>query len=342
MRGLFSVVVLVTGAVVGASAGCGKDSVKLDDLPGEANDAICEWFVQCGAVESADYCTPFLPGGLNSDLQAGVDNGSIAYDAEAAADCLSDIAGASCDLDDQGRRDLFASDDCDGVFTGTVAEGGDCYIDEQCVSEVCAALPCPQECCLGACAAAAAPVGVGESCLSAKCVTEAYCDDFVCAPLEAQGSPCSDDDNCQLGLACFSLGDGPSTCQPLPAEGEACDTSFFGFGGCNSLGLVCDPATGTCETWLFLGDACGPGSTRCSPYYLTCDAETNTCALLPDVGEPCVEACRGDLYCDYEGVPAAGVCAARKADGASCTDDSHCVGDTCTEAGLCGTDPSCV
>jgi hypothetical protein len=76
------------------------------------------------------------------------------------------------------------------------------------------------------------------------------------------------------------------------------------------------------------GGACTQ-SYECTTDY--CKGATSTadgaCDDLPGVGAECTDECAEGYYCDTSGTT--NVCAAKKANGADCTDDDECTSGTC-------------
>src|SRR5262249_18403918 len=109
----------------------------------------------------------------------------IDFDGGAAADCLAEMRShASCEI-----SGFFGDNPCAQVFTGTVAEGGACTFDTECVGDATCTETDPAcdanvACCAGTCGAASL--------------------------ISAEGGPCGDDVHlCDDGLYC-STPDGAS------------------------------------------------------------------------------------------------------------------------------------
>lgn len=319
---------------------CGGGGVAVEDLDDEVVDAQCESLVSCGLLESVDDCRALIAGDIDlGDLLAGVEDGSIEYDGSAAADCLDDLAGASCDPSvEDNRTDNPA---CDAAFTGTLADGADCYINEQCQSGNCVAQgTCTEQCCLGACEAAEVDAGIGESCAQVNCADGGYCADGTCVALVGQGTDCTNDDMCDYGLLCLALNDGPRQCNPPPGQGDPC----VGGESCPIQGLQCSFADGTCQPVLHAGDTCDPQNDLCSFFVGSCDAETMTCTPWPVAGEACPNfICGGGAWCDFDFETQMGQCMAPIANGGACTGDNQCESGNCDDMTMtCVADVVCV
>lgn len=133
------------------------------------------------------------------------------------------------------------------------------------------------------------PLPIGSDCTwEGACVDDAWCDakDSGCAgkcvAKSGLGAPCPADRFC--GMSSLS------------------SLSGFSWGPCED-GLMCNPATGTCQSSPKLGEdcvyECGTG-TYAYPCEegLYCDWTIGICKPMPELGEPCVYYCKGDLICN--------------------------------------------
>lgn len=189
--------------------------------------------------------------------RASVDAGRIAYDPAMATECLAAIEAATCAELDGGSGPAV----CDGVFTGTVADGDVCGSSDECATGWCdAGITCPWlcaarkpegsdcsdsgECLSGACDWAThlcvpdVPGAEGEPCGRGvdSCLPGLYCDSGVCRPRLAVAEYCSGFNNdCQTGLGCAE----DRRCRPLVPVGESCAAAACG------MGVYCSAAAGT-------------------------------------------------------------------------------------------------
>jgi hypothetical protein len=110
---------------------CEKAHECRDSYPGEDADFVAEY------GESADDCynevAPFISLAVTAAEQS-VDSGRADYDGDAAGECVDLIEGVTCEQ--------FYADEpppgyevCDEIFTGNVADGGDCEQDIECAEE---------------------------------------------------------------------------------------------------------------------------------------------------------------------------------------------------------------
>lgn len=319
-------------AAVAVLAACGGDDdggpIEIDDLGGALVSAYCSVYVGCGLIDDYATCSSLdLDVEIDADLVAAVKAGTIVYHEDLAGQCLGGIGGSSCE-----RNRLFDEPAaCEQVFEGTVAAGGQCAIDEQCISHQCDVPACPDQCCQGTCigdAPTPRPV-LGESCATSTRCVESFChqDTLVCTAYLALGATCNDTDECLTGVCngvCTALPTTGDTCMPATQEAT-----------CAKIGDICSQTTMTCVAVGLSGDPC---TTRadCSPIY-TCGASA-MCVLGPRVGEACPTGdCIDNSFCND-----AGMCQAPQADGASCTSNSECIGDCDDLSGLCATDPVCI
>lgn len=221
-------------AAIVCLAGCGDDggggALAPADYPAALADALCGKLDDCcdwsqlgePGIESYDDCVsavePYFEGNV-ADLEASLSRGRIEWNASLAANCLDDFEATAC-----GAPLSDALDACDAVVVAQVANGGQCSIDFECVSDVCAFDDVADE--EGTCATSAA----GD-----PCVLSCY----------GVGTDRSCFSTCTDGLVCSTRLEGEqtvSTCEVevLAGEGEscaenACDDSVF----CNEA-LVCE------------------------------------------------------------------------------------------------------
>ena len=147
-----------------------------------------------------------------------------------------------------------------------------------------------------------ATVGLGGNCNDAECSAGLYCHyeytgefepSATCQQYALEGESCANDQRCDAGLGCGSLG----ICQGPGQDGEPCDAA-----GCAS-GLWCDWEVNICRA--------GP------------EVE----------GAPCLEGvCSGDLWCDTQTDPMLPACRARIPNGERCAGHSQCESGFCPNA----------
>jgi hypothetical protein len=244
--------------------GCG--GVDLTDFQDESLDARCEYLTRCGLFPSETACQSYFAGrtAQSTSIVAAVDAGKVKYDEDLAEECIDALRDASCS---QGAS-LDSS--CDDIFVGTVADGGACAFDDECVSGTCSITDCTDACCPGMCVPSRPVPKIGEMC-NFVCEDGAYCaDDNTCHAELPVGAACADPFACVPGAYCADRTTTTSgTCKKLPATGEACVDI------CGNIGDYCD---GTCKPVGQLGAVCSKDD-ACSFYY-ECD-ETMHCAETP-------------------------------------------------------------
>ncbi len=303
--------------LVSVVAACGGNSpIAIKDLPQKFNDADCANEVECDEQPDNTTCEASL--GNNSDSESltlidDVNSGKVKYDSGAAQSCLDEISNNPCDF--SGLHDTAT--DCVKIFTGTIATGAACDIDQECVSGSCTQTDttCDRDttCCMGTCAAAAAALAaVGAACdtNSNPCVDTAYCKQTdptgqtstagTCAALvTASGGACdSDVGSCANPLYCnldFTTGIG--TCKAPAASGAACLTTDLL--PCVDDRQYCDPTMMKCLQKVAVGGAC-PANVLCEDL-ATCVSAV--CVANPGLGATCdgttsgAPLCLGNLSC---------------------------------------------
>jgi hypothetical protein len=313
-----------TGGMASASGGAGGmippgDPIPIASFGNEYVNASCAAAARCGAYPTLASClaTNQVGGGFLT-LQADVAAARVTYDPAKAATCLAAVRNGPCTVTASVAESANASA-CDGVFGGTVAVGGACFISGECAGTSICIPPaaCATACCMGVCTA---PVAANASCATAPCVEGTYCRQistttFRCTPQAAtEGASCDAGDACKPPLFCaLDAGGMTASCmKSLPGSGAACDP----FTGCDDeLQDYCN-AQKVCSKRVAVGQAC------------TVATETT-----PD-------NCVWYAYCD------AGVCKAFGAPGAACLSDaegnSNCLGaQTCAAPGMtCAAPPA--
>ena len=168
-------------------------------------------------VEAMDWCNA---------ASAAIGAAHVTFDASAAAACLADIPGLAC------WQNLNASPNCTKVFTGTVAEGGECYPTMPMGAQECApGTVCTSSGsdCTGTCVAheiTPRPAVIGAACTGAgDCVGDQGA--LTCVgstgPIQsgmgtcevpAESGPCNWPYDCLTGACAHATAIMPGTCQP--------------------------------------------------------------------------------------------------------------------------------
>ena len=311
--------------------------VAIDDLGSRVVDAVCQQYVRCGVFTNQSFCAATFRI-HEQDIVAAVKDGTVKYDGGKAADCLAAFSADTCDPTTHEAR--VEPQACKDTFKGTVADGGACEVNEQCVSQSCNLQSCSMACCPGTCAPTpAAPAAIGQPCTGA-CADGAFCKSGTCAALLAAGTTCQSDSDCDYGLACVGA-TGAEKCAAAPSAGQAC-VSHYGSStpsSCIVEGLTCDTTAMKCVAFLDSGATCSAQGPQCKQD-LACDPTTSKCGALPAVGQSCSGSCAVGAFCDFSGT---GKCVAVLPDGQACTSDEACQSgncDTtttkCTEPATCG------
>ena len=234
------------------------------------------------AACKADY---FDSGAVDlTALVQDIDSGKIIYDASQGAACFDAIAATACTQQATSQGGPTNSS-CTSVIRGTVAAGGNCVTDAECLGGSCHQPSCSTSCCLGTCGQ---PLAAGAACTSSTdCVAGDYCSSQgTCQPQGAQGQPCTYNSQCQSGLACDSAGSG--TCVPYVKDGQPCTPDGA---DCENINGFCDPTSGKCRSRLAVGAACsvpdGGISRISSGCVFYADCRDGTCVTLPGMGEAC-------------------------------------------------------
>ena len=317
------------GADGGAAGGLSLDAYCAGQIA-----ASCAYAVRCGIAESGAACEALVKYLFVSELgstdpcaplHSAIEDGRIAYHPDQASACLDVVRGAlPCEL----VPDSNAVPACVAALEGKVAQGGSCFLHEECgTTDYCTAH-------IGACPGTCQPrKDIGEPVAQdeRECKTGLYA--YVgsadvtcqapsgpgdsCAPLKAGGQP----QHCASGYFCSKT---TNKCAAFRAAGAACS----GIGEC-APNLEC--RGGTCQALVGLRDSCSLLDRGMCRFGLTCDA-AGVCSELGALGgrcwtevdchQPTTLYCSGaDLSADP---PTQGVCAPRKTSGAACAASTEC------------------
>lgn len=351
MRNKLLAVVAVSG--LGLLSGCPDDttSVPLAEVGDRLGQATCDRLLECSALGavllSQTTCAQAVWSYRNGDLsrlQTWVDDGTLAYDGEAMAACLDDMASVPCSaLSTETPTDVGR---CGEALVGTVAVGGGCEDSVQCLSgNYCATeMACPGTCQPRVAAA-------GDCTIDAACAPGLDCAGGRCVAFGQAGAACgmSGQPGCALGFQCDATRM-PVSCQPITwtaASGATCNPSAGVF--CQA-GLVCaqtamSPSTYQCHAPVGAGAACFRAVPNGCPVGQVCIVEsgqvTGVCSAQGAVGQPCLTGggvlfgCVDSASCDN----ATDICVALVDNGAACTSSAQCqddcVGNICEQRLAC-------
>lgn len=328
--------VAIATAIASLAACGGSSSVAITDLGSSLLDAQCQHYVDCGVVESVAVCKDLLRNFFNTAaIEGGITAGKIKYDGGKAGECIDAFAGASCNPGDQGNRTTPQA--CLDAIKGTIADGGACANDNECISQSCNNPTCSMACCPGTCDATQTKAAIGAACNPGACVDGAFCKaaatgtGSTCTALVAAGAACNVDDECAFGTVCLGA-TGATTCVKPAAKGAACIADGDGF-SCGTQGLDCNQVTMKCEGRLFTGATCDPQNDRCATY-LSCDSTSMKCVGAPAIGQPCVSGCASGAYCKPDASGTTSTCTAKQANGATCASGTECTSGHCDTASM--------
>lgn len=271
------------------------------------NDSECSsGFCSVPAADACGTCQAYLPNGQQCQRDAQCNPASSYCDETgfgSSNTCEAYTAlSMTCTRDDAcGPGNVCAST---GGFQRTcqvaVALGGACTGNRfQCARTAGSPLPetiCSSENAAGTCipvqTTAGGTCGNGERIAplfgprGPFCLETEYCSSGLCTPRRTTGQPCTDTEQCAMGLYCDNQGQtATDQCQPYKDVNQACSSSAQ----CKNL-LTC--ALAICQPGFGLvGEACN-AMVPCAEGY--CDATTNMCTALEADGATCT----GDAQCE--------------------------------------------
>jgi hypothetical protein len=304
-----------------------------------------------------------------ADLIQAIEAGVIEFDGAELRRCLTRYRSSCFGWESYVRTPGGLVDRCREAFRGSVAIGGECFRDEDCVPEgFCVKSEGSLYGCPGACRNRAA---IGELCYTnldgclrtnvnheTQCRArflpsgeiERRCVEYIPAlQSSGVGEPCGpvarDDTSrtfhwCEAGLSCDSS---TSTCRSLIPLGEQCTTP-------EGLPLPCERSfcsdRGVCEGGTVqhaLGDPCGDFMPCNTFENLGCGLE-RTCRSIGTgaAGSACgAGRCEDGLACYGNGINGY-QCQTPKAAGASCISSDECLSESCVSADSTGQMSACV
>ena len=347
-------------ALAGCPDGGGSATTALthDTYTQSVATAFCDALLNCdqrvdvpfgvlfdSTAECADALSVLFEGSA-SELAPFLADGSVTFNADRAASCLSTIAANPCTNPPQ--FDVLCTD----VYTGNVAAGGDCVANPQCApGTYCLRVA---DACPGTCTAQKA---AGESCQQdTECLggtgSVGSCFAGQCGTIAPGSTPAA------VGAACGLTGSGPDyVTQPcvdgshckMPDDGETgtC-TEMVATGATCTQGDVCADSGGcvpdasgafSCvspKVARSAGAACGMvdgGVTLCDPFAGLDCSEDDVCVQVSGDGtegamcEPGFlgESCNDGLYCNYDTKQ----CTAQVGDGEACMMYEECRSGVC-------------
>ncbi len=313
----------------------GGAPVAIDDWPAAVTEAACRAMSECDSLppklrySGVANCKLMLSMGMPTtlaELQKAAEAaqaGQAKYDPAKAGECLKSVA-AHCGLD--GTE----PEACALTFTGTLADGAACKLNDTCVSGLCKREPGQGLECEGKCTK---PLAQGVACsFGDACEGDLACVGSVCAPQIATkvGESCSQPAVCAKGLFCNYDGMEP-VCEVLFDEGTSCET----VGVCKQghfckFSAVEDDSSGVCTKQSGVDGPCKhPSAPAADPMAcavgLVCLAEgpagTQTWACQSGAGLG--SACKSAKHCKYvdtwcKGEAGAGTCAVLSDKGGQC------------------------
>ena len=352
---------------LGLAAACGDSesgsdddngvSIPLEDIPAQYASAICSAYTNC----LGDLFAIFRPGEdcvKNTTIQleeelaglpALVEAGRIKYHGTKLRACLDEVSGSDCSALNQR-----APETCEAALEGTIAEGGDCELDEECEGA--------QYCrvdggCPGTCTRLEQAGGVCSD--NSDCVSGLMCGETgrCVAPAKADEACKQGEPDCGAGYLCLgedAAANTPGTCRQVEStfSGKTGDDCSLETNLC-ATGYACeitklDPIGGTCAGMVGSGDTCRaafPDECPADEYCLLggnpLDPLEGNCTPKPKAGEPCgkglgpaSDQCAPYARCD------AGVCRELAHLGEGCTVKATCYSGRCID-GACVAANSC-
>ncbi len=339
-----------------ALAGCpgGGGTVPLEDVPTRLAPSYCALLDRCanpfvgpylfGSGSCEDGIEPLIEDSFLGRASQAVRDGTVVYHGDRVDGCLTALDSAGCSLD------TVVATACTDIFEGTVAAGGACAWDEECVSGYCSDTDgmCPGTC--------ASFIGAGGSCMAEGCAPGLTCANGTCSAVSVAGGACEG----AAGLSCSGIdltcvgseGEAPGTCRSWTEvlNGDVGDSCTIADDLCDE-GLSCvfagvegGMARFECAAGVASGAACSQGFPDPCPDAQYCMMGAmpgmGTCTALPTAGQMCASGqCAPGLRCVVPEGSANGTCTSAARLGQPCQGNAGCLSSVC-EDGVCAT-PGC-
>ncbi|MFH2007006.1 MAG: hypothetical protein ABI333_10515 [bacterium] len=276
MSGKFLVGTACAALLVAPSAcsdntgGPGGESVPFESYCDEWVAMACEVAAACDCLDgySEALCRTYLITDCRDEVEAPVNAGRMAFDPQAAGQCIQQQWEIAHDCDLTGADWPQA---CDDMLVGQVPAGQYCDSDSECLTP----LECYNDSCVDL-------PGEGQACLQGSCETDHFCGvDDLCHRYRAQGQPCPEGDYaCDDDLYCDSRTD---TCEHYLASQADCSHASW---ACDD-DLYCSMASQVCRPYPTAGLDCDDSEGECAED-LYCD-EGYVCRLQQGAGAVCAQ-----------------------------------------------------
>jgi hypothetical protein len=306
----------------GAAMDAGVDAgLSLEQVCAQSASAYVQRLVRCGELTPAlaQLYEPLFAQQCPASIPPGVADGRIVLDAAAVQQCLSQARTASC---------LEEPANCN-ILRGTVAGGGACFENDECVSGFSCdtSTACPGTC-IARVAVGLSP-GPGQECVASAYSLGGTCTTLVAANAScAGGLSCAEPNVCSAQNVCAALPlqralnescDVGQPCgQGLQCVNDVCVARVTENGACSDVrrcqdGLRCS-STNVCVVVQYgnAGASCAEGGDACKPG-LFCELISNTCTPLRSIGGACTDTggeCEPQLYCSMNACKAPGALSA--------------------------------
>lgn len=280
-------------SLLGLAAACGDSGLSSSQFPVDDVARVeCRQLLRCDQgndgndaafVRTEAECQALVEAAFraNNSLQAYLDAGRVKIDTAQFARCLDAVDASPCVPVDEIPA-------CDDITRGTVADGGGCVIDDECISGVCTANG-------NACGTCAGLVDVGETCDPALDNCRQQSTGRVTCDTNGVGATCvlHTADYLQVGLN--------ESCGGQNGVERFCGLDLY----CNDVEV--------CASRLPAGTLCDPDLDECVRGTTCADDGTDfrclTTVLVTTATEPCGELASGafglcdrraNLYCDRD------------------------------------------
>jgi hypothetical protein len=329
---------VATGGVGGAGGAGG--AIDIAQLLAAVETELCPTWVACDGYLDLASCVA-SNAWVTPTIAAAISRGTIVYDAGAAAECVHARAMNGCRLEERPLES------CDRMFTGRVATGGACVLDEECLDGggcVFHASEARGACNVGTCQGGSHGVIVppgGDCSDTAECARGTFCDNSSkCAPLRSTGSICNWTGQCELAAVCVgSQGPNqPGRCRVPRAKGESCDPTTA---PCGDMGTYCDPVSLRCVGSKKPGESCDNALCAVYAFCAPVGGSTGGASGGGNVGTAGSGGSSGDTRGSGTGGVLGGGSVCQAIHRPRCQDDSDCGEGLVCAAGGC-TEPPCL